>query len=237
MDPLEVDVIDHGKLSDQKCSILYPVDNSPTDRTAEYSTRFVRPLPASKLLNFRNALRQTDFGPVIMAEDTDQADERLLGILRSYMITHLPEKKLKFRPSDKLFITPELKVLDRQRKREYAKHGKTLKFTNLKSKFDFLYKKAAKDFLFKNVDQLRKCKPGRAHRTLRRMGARPGEDTESSAFSIPEIRDGGLSDQEAANLIGDFFSRISQQHAPLDLNKLPLPVRDAILTFNVEDIP
>ena len=69
------------------------------------------------------------------------------------------------------------------------------------------------------------------------MGARPGEDTESSAFSIPEIRDGGLSDQEAANLIGDFFARISQQHAPLDLDKLPLPVREAILTVNVKDIP
>ena len=136
-----------------------------------------------------------------------------------------------------LFITPELKVLDKQRKQEYAKHGKTLKFFNLKSKFDRLYKKAAKDFLSKNVDQLRKCKPGRAHRTLHRMGARPGEDTDSSAFSIPEIRDWGLSDQEAANLIGDFFVRISQQHAPLDLDKVPLPVRDAIVTFSVEDIP
>ena len=41
VDPVEVDVIDHGKPSDHKCSILYPVDNSPTDRTAEYSTRFV----------------------------------------------------------------------------------------------------------------------------------------------------------------------------------------------------
>ena len=237
VDPVDVDIMGQGKPSDHRCSILYPISNTPSHRTAEYIIRNVRPLPASRLLDFRSALGDTDFEPVFSAGDTNLADERLLNILHSTMNQHLPIKTLKLRTSDKPFVTPELKVLDRLRKREYTKHGKSEKFLYLKDKFDTLYKKAAKDYLSKNVDHLLKSKPGRAHRTLKLLGARPGDDTDSSTFSIPEIRDKELTDDKAANYIGDYFAKILQEHAPLDLAKLPLRVRDAIESFNKAEIP
>ena len=115
-----------------------------------------------------------------------------------------------------------MKVLDRLRKREYAKHGKSEKFLYLKDKFDTLYKKTAKDYLSKNVDHLLKSKPDCTHGTLKLLGATPSDDSDSSSFSIPEISDKELTDEEAANYIGDYFAKILQEHAPLDLFRLPL---------------
>ena len=88
----------------------------------------------------------------------------------------LPCKMVKLRNTDKRFFTNELKVIDRQSKREYRKHGKSLKFFNLKENFRQLYKKASKGYLRKNVEELLNSKPGQAHNTLRKMGSRPLED-------------------------------------------------------------
>ena len=68
-----------------------------------------------------------------------------------------------------------------------------------------LYKKAAKKFLDTNVDRLLRSKPSQAHRTLRLMGARPGEDLDNTATDLPEFKDSGLTNDDIANQIGDFF--------------------------------
>ena len=95
VDPVDVDIMGQGKPSDHRCSVLYPISNTPSHRTAEYIVRNVRPLPASRLLDFRSALGDTDFEPVFSAGDTNLADERLLNILHSTMNQHLLIKTLK----------------------------------------------------------------------------------------------------------------------------------------------
>ena len=85
VDPVDVDIVGQGKPSDHRCSVLYPISNTPSHRTAEYTVRNVRPLPASRLLDFRAALSDVDLEPVISAGDTNLADERLLDILRATM--------------------------------------------------------------------------------------------------------------------------------------------------------
>ena len=62
----------------------------------------------------------------------------------------------------KNFFTNELKVLDKQTKREYSKHGKSRKIFILKSKFDLLYFKASKNYLRNNVEMLLNTQPGKA---------------------------------------------------------------------------
>ena len=56
---------------------------------------------------------------------------------------------------DKEFITAELKTLDRKKKREWSKNGRSKKYMDLKIEFQQKYKKAGSDFVEKCVSDLR----------------------------------------------------------------------------------
>ena len=150
-----------------------------------------------------------DFSPLKMIDDTDELDSRIMNLLLETRETHLPEKVITLRPTDKAFITNEMKTIDRMREKEYARRGKSVRFHLLKNKFDTLFAKASKVFLTKNVDMLVMTKPGKAHRVLRKMGARPGEDLDSTEYVLPQFKDQGLTNREIANQIGDFFAKMS----------------------------
>ena len=56
--------------------------------------------------------------------------------------TIFPTKKIRISSSDKPYITSELKKIDRRKKKEYRKNGKSVKYIKLKNEFDFKLKKA-----------------------------------------------------------------------------------------------
>ena len=59
------------------------------------------------------------------------------------------EIKVRLSNQDKQFITSEIKSLDRKKKKEWNKHGKSDKYTQLRGQFDEKYKKAASNYLKK----------------------------------------------------------------------------------------
>ena len=81
----------------------------------------------------------------------------------------------------------------------------------------------------RNVDSLAKVKPGKAHKILKKLGAKPGEDRDSTEYKIPEFKDQGLTNKQIADRVGQFFADISQQYKPLSVHNLPPPVKAAIL--------
>ena len=76
-------------------------------------------------------------------------------------------------PNDKPFITKELKIIDRKRKREYYKNGKSQIYLDLSDQFYRKFKKAGKQFLEKNVDNIMQAKPGQAYKVLKQPGGPP----------------------------------------------------------------
>ena len=108
-----------------------------------------------------------------MREDlpvTEQAKE-FEKVLNENLNKFCPEKQLKLSSQDKLFITSELKRIDRLKNREYLKKGKTEKYLKLKKEFDLKYKEAAKKYLDTNLEALREANPGQAFSVLKRLGA------------------------------------------------------------------
>ena len=73
-----------------------------------------------------------------------------------------PQKVTKIGVGDPPYITSELKTLKRKRMRVYRKHGKNEKYIQLRSEFESKLKKAAQDYLRKNLDSLRESNPGKA---------------------------------------------------------------------------
>ena len=106
-------------------------------------------------------------------------------------------------------MTKELKTLDRQRKRDHRKHGKSQHYLDLTDKFSRKFKLPGKHFLQKNVDSIMEAKPGQAYKVLKRMGARRGDDTEDGGFELPEYVSLGLSAEQCADRLAQAFADIS----------------------------
>ena len=75
---------------------------------------------------------------------------------------------------DKPFITAELKVLHRQKNREYCKRGKSLKYVTLKKKFDELYKHEAKIYMEKTLGELKHSNPSKMYSVFETFGCKTG---------------------------------------------------------------
>ena len=96
-----------------------------------------------------------------------------------------PQKSMKIGSQDKPFINAELKNIHRRKSREYIKHGKSEKYIALKTKFKQKYKIEASKYIQKNVEDLKVSNPGRAYSTLKKLGAQPGNCTDSNSFKLP----------------------------------------------------
>ena len=80
------------------------------------------------------------------------------------------------------------------------------------------------------MDELREAKPGQAFSVLKRLGAQPGDSTDSNTFSLPVHESESLSPQQCAESIAVHFAQISQEFPPLSLDLLPPRVQDKILS-------
>ena len=82
----------------------------------------------------------------------------------------------------------------------------------------------------KNVEELKVTNPGKAFKTLKQMGALPGDCSESNTFNLVNHETEGLSDQQSAERIAEHFAEISNEFPPLSLGLLPDRVKTKLNT-------
>ena len=103
-----------------------------------------RPLPQSSVQRFGEWIVSQSWDTITDdLSPTEQALE-LDRILNENLNKFFPEKTMKLGSHDKLFITARLQQLDRQKRREYLKRGKTEKYKSLKKQFDVKFKEEIK---------------------------------------------------------------------------------------------
>ena len=217
-----------GKASDH----LVPVCTPHTDRdlppTRNYRIIKYRPLPESSLKKFGQWITSESWECVDRnAKPSDQV-KKFEEILSEKLNLFCPEKSLKISSHDKPFITAELKMLHRQKNREYCKRGKYLKYMQLKKRFDDLYKSEAKKFVAKSVQELKTSDPGKMYRILKRLGSKPDDEDTETAFALPLHVQDGLSSDQSAECIAEHFASISQEFPPLSVTELPIRVQQKL---------
>ena len=153
-----------------------------------------------------------------------QMEERLRDKVKEIF----PTKTVRLSNEDKPFFSAALKKLDKYVKKEYKQRGKSEKYIKLKSAYEVKYKKAAKHYLDGCIEDMMEEAPGKAYRALKKLGARPGDCGEETGFTITSHVEQNLSPQQSAEQIADYFSSISQQYAPLNLQELPERLRAEI---------
>ena len=110
-----------------------------------------------------------------------------------------------------------------KKNREYFKNGNSAKYKELKKLVNKKLKEATTDFLNKQVN-LTSSSRNSWLRHVKSITARPGDPT-SKTFSLPQHVEDCLSALESSNKICQFFSAISQEYSPIDIENLPPRVR------------
>ena len=132
---------------------------------------------------------------------------------------------VKVSSKDKPFITNELKQLDRKKKREWKRNGKSPRYKNLVKEFKEKYKCAASNFLKKNVSEMKKSKPGKAYSTLKRLGKNPGCEDEDNYFTLTSHAQLNLSVDEQLERISEYFLSIADEFPELIVDDLSPTVK------------
>ena len=235
--PVTPDDPSSAKPSDHSIPIAVPLSDNEFCQTREYQTKTVRPLPDENIEKFGNWIKNEKWEQITgLINPTEQVRE-LEQIFQEKLDAFCPEKNIKYSNCDLPFITSDIKYCDRRVKREYRKHGRSEKYLNLKEKYDRKFRNAARNYMQKNVTDLKLSNPGKSYSILKRMGAPPGSCESEGTFTLQNHQEQNLSTEESIEQIAQYFAQISQEYPPLDLEHLPQRVCENLDTSDTSEHP
>ena len=129
-----------------------------------------------------------------------------------------PGKVRKINNDDQPWISHQLKVLDRKRKRLYRKERRSEKWKTMDKLFKKEVKSAKAKFYKNTIDDLKTRNPGQWYSCLKRITA---YDQKGAQINIDEISH--LSDQDQAEKIADKFTSIPNQFEELKSEDISIP--------------
>ena len=228
-----------GVASDHSTVVATPLTQDSVKRSRDYVTRTFRPLPQSGILEFGEWICSEDWSGIPDQGDPTQQVENFENIVNTKLDSMLPRKSVKINPNlDKPFYTAELKKLDRQVKREYRKHFRSEKYFRLKKYYDEKFRRAAEDYLEKNVRSMIDEDYGQAYQSLKKLGSQPGDCSDEGAFTLISHLEENLSTEESIERIAEHFAKISQEFPPLRITLLPDKVKEKVTApINPSDLP
>ena len=128
---------------------------------------------------------------------------------------------------------PPSKNLNRKVKREFYLNRKSSKWRKLKKKFKTLKRRTVQHFYSNFVTELKISNPAKWYSMAKRLGAE--QSNKANEISVECLK--GLDDQQSAEKVAEYFSKVSQEYLPLDTSKLPayLPAQQ-ILKVTEEEV-
>ena len=224
--PLLPDNADHGVPSDHLVVHASPLSScsKPSKRTT--ITKTCRPLTTLAKQNLAAWIQNESWDQVLEATDPSSMVDIFSTLVRNKIEEHVPPKTLKINCLDNEFTTFAIKRVKRKKNREYSKHGNSALYKTLKKQLKETIKTEGKKFISKQIS-LAGEKGNKWIRHTAALLARPG-DSSKNHFDLPDHLERGLTDLESAEEIADFFSHISQEYEPLDIESLPEHVKNKL---------
>ena len=219
---VQVDVPGQGVPSDHDMAVALPLAEAGAGAvTREYTTRVSRPLPESQVRQFGQWIAQERWESLKGDMSSSEQAKILSNLTEQQLNLMFPVKECRVSNTDKPWVTSEIKKLDRWKKAEYKKNGKSTKYNSLLQAYNQKYESSSKMHLKRNVTDLMQAAPGRAWDTLKKMGAQPGECGGQGGFTLTEHVEQNLSAEQSLEKIVSYFSELSNQHPPLCVESLP----------------
>ena len=223
--PLQVDEDKAGENSDHNVVLLPPITIN-NNRKRVKKPIVTRPLPESGVEKFSQFICSHTWGEVLGETDIDKKVNNFHKTLRLKLDEFCPEKTVMVSYLDKKWMTPQLKNLNRRIKREFYKNRKSNKWKKLKKKFKTLKRRTVQNFYSNFVSELKVSNPSKWYSMAKRLGAE--ENNKGSELTVECLK--GLDNQQSAEQVAEYFSKVSQEYSPLDTGKLPayLPAQEIL---------
>ena len=225
--PIPVDVPGKGVPSDHNGVSAVPISSANSQRKCQARKVEVRPLPESLILKFGEVLANEKWeflSPGMSSTDLVDAYEKYTSNLVNNIF---PLKTVTVSEKDKPYFTEELKKLRRQRQRIYCKSGRSPKYLNIKAQFDQKLKAEAAKYQQKIQAEVLEGKRNNAYSALRKLGVGVN-DCGDNGFTLPSHAENNLSPQQSADLFADYFSSISQEFEPINIQNFPPNIQEQL---------
>ena len=119
-------------------------------------------------------------------------------------------------------------MLRRQRDHIYQRNGKSQHYLTIQSKFQLKLKAEALKYKNRIIQEVQEGKRGSGYSAIRKLGEGPAGSDKKRQFLIPAFVEEGLSPQQSADWLADFFTAISQTVEPLNVDNFHPSLRLAI---------
>ena len=151
--PLAPDNSSSGVPSDHSGVELFP-DPAASRILCKKVVKMIRPLPESLIHSYRSKLTEIDFLTLLNGLLPDNQINIFEEMTCKLFDETFPEKKVVFMENDKPWFTEELRLLKRQRMREYSSNGKSKKYIELRDIFKVKAEEAMKKHKEKHKAQV-----------------------------------------------------------------------------------
>ena len=131
-EPILADDPRRAKPSDHRVPIARPLALSSQPISNTYSVKTCRPLPESAVRIFMQWIHTEKWDSVPISGSPTVQVTAFEELVSQKVEELFPERKIRITKKDKEFITSELKTLDRKKKREWQKNGRSDRYLQLK---------------------------------------------------------------------------------------------------------
>ena len=218
-----------AKPSDHLVPVMYPISGASGTVSRTYTSKLRRPMPDSAIRDFGQWLVGEKWSGLAEEEGPDAKWCNFNALLKDKFEEHFPQKEVKISNEDLPFIDWKLKKLKRQLMRKYQTDGKSSSYERLLKNYEYQFEKASKEYIRKNVADLKSVNPARAASILKRLGGAPGDCADKGDFTVLSHLAQNLSAEECTASILKYFTDISKEYEPLDICRLPVRVKVKLL--------
>ena len=222
--PLDNDPDKDGSPSDHLMPFMKPIDSINNNPARIKKAVTFRPLPKSGIESMGKWMVTEKWECVTQAKSAHEKARALQNLMMKQLDHFLPEKTTTFTSEDQPWATPEIKDIDRRKKREYNKRRRSTKWKRLNEQFEIKCRLAKSSYYCNIVKDLKSSAPGQWYSKLKRMSSH--DQTKSEEVQVEEISH--LSNQDQAEAIADNFSKISNEYQPLTTSDIDLETSNVL---------
>ena len=197
-----------GAPSDHLVVLMYPVSSELECPPRVYRTVQYRPLTDSGFIIYEKWLAEQTWAEIYAEKNCHKKAEIFQKKLLEKFEETFPIKTIKVCDEDKPWFSKSLKVLDRKRKREFLKNGKSEKWEILNQRFLVKVEDEKSNYYSKIVKNLKETNPSKWYSKVKRMTGKVTNSEEN--HNIEELL--GKNDFDQREAIANHYATISQEY-------------------------
>ena len=199
--------------SDHNAIIWSPLDH--VRKINQTRKRMTRPLRESNMRDFGSCITNCDWETVFNATTAENKANEFYSILNSLIDRFFPIRTVKMHCNDRIWMTPAIKALIKQRQVAFHKQNIPLSKT-IGNRVRREIKKAKRVHYNDKIQKHKASNPAEWYKQIKKL---TGSGSKTSHIHVPEVDPNDT--KQIADIINSHFASVAADVPPLDMSLLP----------------